>query len=186
MSLTEIIGTPKYKEQVKINTNVSPVYVAAVQQVRTAKKGTLISAIPKVTSELGVPKALGSPQDFFGSLLAIGSVSRQGTVTGLTSFQAMNIKTTPAYDIRTGYAGKTTIIPVSNYLNDAINVAKAKDPEMKKYWEGSIIPNIDLPGLPGFPDIFGGITDAFSTIGKYALVLAGAGLIGIYLITRKQ
>ena len=193
MSLGEMTGSG-FASKYTVNKVVSPVYVAALAQVKAAPKGALISTAPvkKSTLTVAVPKAVSSPENFFNALLQIGggniiTGSRESAVKGITAFQAADVTTeTKAYDISKGWVVIEPPVtkPISDYLKDAIDVAKEKDPEQKAYWEGSpaddVVKDIveKLPPLPSLPD-FGGILDSLKWV-----VIGGGVLLGVYMVSK--
>jgi hypothetical protein len=183
MSLNEMAGSG-FASKYTVN-KPSTAYVAAVTQVKTATKGTVISKAPSKALTVSVPKAVSSPQNFLEAVLQIGAGnvltgSRENTLEGITAFSAADVVTTPAYDIRTGYQGGPTTEPVSHYITDVIDTAKEKDPEQKAYWEGNSAKDAvkDAVDSLGLPD-FSGLGDTIKWV-----IIGGAVLVGGLILSK--
>lgn len=213
MSLTEIIGTPKYQaivtKQAISNYNTygqsavqgaSVPYQLAVEAVKTAPKGTVISTAPKVSVKAAIPSVakdiLTSPVqtgiqlsvDAYNLLLG----SRQTKAETAAAFVPAVTKT------ETTDMGKVTVVQqdFTPFLTALINEQKANDTAMQKFWSTATlgntniqipeikIPDITIPEIK-FPDIFGGITDALKGAIPY-LIIGGAAIIGILIFTRRK
>jgi hypothetical protein len=182
MSLNEMAGSG-FASKYTVN-KPSTSYVAAVTQVKTATKGTVISKAPSKALTVSIPKAVSSPQNFLEAVLNIGAGNvltgaRENTVEGITAFSAADVVTTPAYDIRIPQ-GETTKEPVSDYLTKVIDTAKEKDPEQNAYWEGNpakdaVKDAVDSLGLPDFS----GLGDTIKWV-----IIGGAVLVGGLILSK--
>lgn len=183
MSLAEIAGTPKAATYA---VNVpSPEYVHAVEQVRTAKKGTVISkaAVTTVTPAIPeiIPDMLGNPLgtiiDTLGGLWVGSPADKLNVIGDFIPAQ----QTTEAYDIAHGTVTDTK--KMSDVIADVINKG-SETKEGSDFWNTPtlLFTDIEVPKieLPEIPDLFGWIGD----LPKYA-VIAAAGLVGLLLLTRK-
>lgn len=192
MSLAEIRGTPK-GNAFKTNKNVSPIYKAKVEEVRYAKKGTLITRAGKVEARLGIPAAAKDPLSLARSGFNLLFGNRQAQTKALMGLAPIDIKTTQPYDFskidpKSFAQGGTTTETIKDALDKAIDKKKEEDPNAKKYWEGGVgvlfpdvtMPNITFPDIK-LPDIFGGLKE----IGKYVLI-GGVALVAILILTRRE
>jgi len=194
MGLLELKGTPYWETYVepKLSTNVSPDYTAAVEQVRTAPAGTVISRAatveytPEVTGK--VTELLTKPavfpiidlvQDFWS--LAIGT--REEKVITTSELIGGEVKTIPAYDIRTG-GEQPTVKPLETFMSEVITKQKLESPETKTFWEQNVLAGSDIkiPDLPEIPNPFEFLGDIGNTL-KWILIGGGA-LVGLYLVAK--
>lgn len=180
MSLAELKGTPKAATY-KVNTNVSPVYVAKVAAVKAAPKGLVISKATQTSwSQPIIPITL-DPIKLVSAFVSMG----KGTTVGEKVNAAASIIATEKTTTTTNMGVTTTTVqPYAEVLKE--NIAAAP-PEVKNYFNmtatplGAVsLPEIKIPEIK-IPDIFGGLKE----IGMYALI-AGALIVGAIVLTRKK
>lgn len=185
MSLNEIMGTPKQLTYYPVNTNVSPDLIKAVEQVKAAQSGTLISRAAKTTPIYSAPPAATSSIiDMIGAGSKIMLGTREEKVAAVTEFLPVSIETTPAYDISMEAEPETTTKTFQDTILDIINKQKEDNPENEDYWKQNTLANTDIK-IPDLTLDLPDVGDWFKDVPKYlligALAIGGLYLAGRYL-----
>jgi hypothetical protein len=197
MSLAEITGSPRYNTYVAPKVNIpSPAYTAAVTQVRTASKGTVISRAeqtqikPDITNKIvnvvtnPVFGGLEVAQDFINAVVG----TRETKAVIASEYIGGTVKITPAYDIARPSA-EPVIISTSDLMQKTITEQKESDPKLKEFWEQNTLGGSDIQ-LPSIPEIkipeFKLFDFDFGSIGNTLkwVAIGGAALIGLYFVSK--
>ncbi len=196
MSLSEIIGTPQYETYVapKLNTP-SPEYTAAVNQVRDAPSGTLISRVEqtKLVPDVTQPIAtLANPLELAGTVLDLFLGTREDKAIAVGGLLPVDVVTQPAYDISMGEIPQNIVTNFGEHIGNIIEIQKENNPELKKFYETAVLynTNVEVPDLPEIIlpniDLFGGLFGGLKDIGKWILIAGGVIIVILLLIGRKS
>ena len=197
MSLTEIIGTPRYEVYYASQVNVpAPEYTAAVEQVRSASRGSTISRAATIQPVLAVPEII--PNILTEPLLPIEHIldlvniityplqaavgSREQKVESALPILPVDVVITPAQDIAQKNLASSTM-PLKQFVTTKIDEQKQTSPEIEHFWEQPVVGTSDIEiNIPEIPNPFGFLDDWGNTL-KWAAIGIGA-LVGVYLIAK--